>query len=199
MHNQTISSNVITLRSELLWMDRLIRYRAYSQAKLLFEKGKGTDPDAVTEFEDIRSFATGLIDPPLPSAEESVYSDFLRHYLFDLPERAAILLSLFPHIFPGTLEQYANAEYYASAVSGLALKRSSSGQLLPTGETLLFILAGNDLELRMKLHYLFDREHPFFIHDLVTLGESDPDGSKLSGALKASRNLTDIVTHGYIR
>jgi hypothetical protein len=197
--NKFLAANAAALYSEMKWFDQLIRYRAYRYRKNLFEKKEGGDPDSLDEYKDVLSLSEDGIDPSFPREEASVFGDFLRHYMFSTEERAAIFLSLFPHLFPRTLEQYASPEKYPGMDAELCLKRSASGRLLPTGETLLYILAGNDVEQRMKLQALFDQDHPFFIHDLLALSEGDPDGSKLSGVLKPSRNLLDIVTHGYIR
>ncbi|MFL5764379.1 MAG: ATP-binding protein [Bacteroidia bacterium] len=199
MNNETISANTITLRSELVWFDTLLRYRAYHRAKLLFEENRGTDPGTNPFFDDVRSLPQTPIDPPLPREKESVFGDFLRHSLFDVPERTAIILSLFPHIFPGALEQYAGSDHFLAILSELALKKTTSGRMLPTGETLLYLLAGTDLELRLKLLYLFDKQHLFFINDILALEEVPSAEPGLSGVLKPSRGLLDIVALGYIR
>ncbi len=43
------------------------------------------------------------------------------------------------------------------------------GGFLPTGETALFLLAGDDLKERLSYRYLFDEEHFFNKHAILTL------------------------------
>jgi hypothetical protein len=72
------------------------------------------------------------------------------------------------------------------------------GGFLPSAETALFLLAGNDLNRRFSYHYLFDAEHVFAEHGIVNL-EKFPSGEPhLSGVLTVNREIIDLVTTGKI-
>lgn len=181
-------------------MDQLIRFRAYKYAQFLYrKKALETDPQEVKEFGDIRELEKSDLNTPLPEEGASFYGDMIRHYLFDVSERATLLLSLFPHLFPGTLEEYLSSSPISNIENPLRLAKSKSGRLLPTGETLLYILAGNDLEMRLKLLHLFDKNHPFHTHQLISLKKGDPNDPEISGILTPSTELIDMICRGEVR
>ena len=65
-----------------------------------------------------------------------------------------------------------------------------------TGETALFLLSGSDLTTRFSLHFLFDPDHYFAQHNILSLETVPHDEPFLSGALKVSREFLDLFTTG---
>jgi len=63
----------------------------------------------------------------------------------------------------------------------------------------MFILAGRDLEKRFSLLSLLDKDHVFYLDNLVFLDEPGPSEPELSGVLTASQDLIDRVIRGKIR
>ncbi|MCB0397540.1 MAG: ATP-binding protein, partial [Flavobacteriales bacterium] len=70
---------------------------------------------------------------------------------------------------------------------------------LPTGETAMFILAGNDLERRFSLMNIFSADHPFAKFNILNL-ENVTDGEPhLNGALIIESDILDQLTSGQIQ
>ncbi len=142
-----------------------------------------------------------LHDIPAPAldAKKSLYASFVDHYQLSFAEQIAILLSLVPHIRPQLLdiflEEGRNMGF--SEFGGVIGQRS--GLFLPTGETLIFIVAGKNLDARFQLMDLFDPDHFFAKHGIIQL-EPSPDGEPaMSGTINLSDEYLDYFTSGYIR
>jgi len=67
---------------------------------------------------------------------------------------------------------------------------------LPTGETALFLIAGDDQEKRLKVRKLFDQEH-FFAKKRMLWLEEVPDGEpQMSGRIILSKEYVDLFITG---
>jgi hypothetical protein len=71
----------------------------------------------------------------------------------------------------------------------------SSGDFMPTGETLAFILGGADLELRFSLQLLFAPEHLFARHNILQLKTSG-DEPAMKAPLSLSKEYLSYFTTG---
>lgn len=176
--------NAATLNIELDWFFMLLDTRL----KLHF----GQECDYSDIFD---------INPPEFGKEESMYANFINHYDMTFTERAVFVLSLVPHIKPQLLDVFLSRNGTSSrhfTEFGGRNGHSFSG-FLPTGETALFLLAGDDLQKRLSFYYLFEADHFFAQHNILKLerpGENEPE---LNGFLSLSREITDLVTTGNIR
>ena len=92
--------------------------------------------------------------------------DITRHLpaAINTDEWIVLMLSLVPHIHPNFFESII-AEHLPNggdfAEFG-GVKGSNHRSLLPTGETVQFILAGKDIEQRLQVHQLFSEDHFFY-------------------------------------
>lgn len=132
---------------------------------------------------------------------ESMYSGLLTHYNMTFEERLTIMLALVPHIRPQLLDSFfvrnANTERGFTEFGGV--KGIGHGGFLPTGETALFLLTGEDLRKRFALQYIFDPDHFFAQHGILKLEPAQPGEPYLSGVLSLSREIIDFVTLGHAR
>ncbi len=83
----------------------------------------------------------------------SIYEEFIVTNNLNLEERALLALSLVPHIFPDFLDDVIQTGIGKAGEFpqlGGVRGRNHRG-FLPTGETALFILAGNNMQERMKV------------------------------------------------
>ena len=130
------------LEQELAWLTQVLDTRF----KLYF----GQDDD----YQDV-------FDIPLPdlSASESPYASFIRHYQLSFAERCALMLGLVPHIRPQLLDVFftKNQTFDRKFTEFGGTRQGSDGDFVPTGETLIFLLAASNLEMRFALRALFDR------------------------------------------
>lgn len=137
--------------------------------------------------------------PPLELAEDhSLYASFINHYELTPPERLLLVLSLVPHLRPQLLDplfRVNDATGKGHSEYG-GLTGHHHGGFLPTGETLMFLAAGSDLGMRIRLQQLFETDHFFSQHGILKL-ESPPDDEPfLSGQLVISKDYLDYFTVG---
>ena len=141
------------------------------------------------------------IESPDYTESESVFAEFIRFYQLSFNERIVLMLALLPHIAPQMLDIFftrnQNTERGHTAFGGL--KGTAHSGFLPTGETALFILAGNDLGKRFKIQQLFDVDHIFSRHNILRLGASPANEPVFSGQLIINEEYVDFFTGGKLR
>src|SRR5271165_2645483 len=179
-----IQQNARDLEQELAWFAQLLDLRF----KLYFGQE--------TEYPDI--FET---IPPDLAESESAYAAFVRHYNLSFAERAAIILSLAPLIRPQLLDIFhtKNKTFDRRFTEFGGFPDAANGEFVPTGETLAFILAANNLELRFALQALFEREHFFAKHSILRLVPQGRDEPILKGSLRLSEEYFGLFTTGHAR
>ncbi len=163
--------NARDLEQELAWFSRLLdaRFKSYFNPQ-----------ESAAEESDLT--------PPDLSASQSPYADFLRHYQLSFAERVAVVLGLAPHIRPRLLDVFflKNNQFDRKFTEFGGLFGGPDGDFTPTGETLIFLLAGEDLAVRFSLQSLFDGEHFFAQHNILRLTPSADEA-----ALKAPLRLSE--------
>ena len=136
------------------------------------------------------------IFPPVKIEEDgSALNDFIIKQQLTIEEYVTLLIALVPHVQPSFFENVIQ-EFLPQggdfAEFG-AVKGANQRSILPTGETVLFILAGNDLERRLQFQQLFGTEHFFHKQNILWL-ESVKDGEPLmSGKLLLSNEWVDKI------
>jgi hypothetical protein len=177
-----LEANARDLEAELAWFGRVLDARF----------GSHFSRDRDTEHRDVLE-----IEPPNLSASDSPYAAFLRHYRLDFAGRLALMLGLVPHLRPQLLDVFflKNQTFDRRFTEFGGIRQGSDGDFVPTGETLLFILAGNDLARRFKAQALFDRDHPFARYNILrTVPEGDV--SPLKAPLRLSAEYLAWFTTG---
>lgn len=108
---------------------------------------------------------------------------FSRFFSIDLDnfERVAVLLALIPHIHPQFFDDLIPKNGNHSEIGGIRGKKHRG--FLPTGETALFLLAGEDLNLRFKVQQLFDPDHFFAQKRILWLAPPEKDEPRMSGQI----------------
>lgn len=113
-------------------------------------------------------------------------------------EKVVLMLALMPHLYPQALDIFFvnNKNFDRPYTEFGGWKGLSHGGFLPTGETVAFMLAGEDADRRPAVVRLFEKDHWFHTHNILRLegrGEGEPF---LSGQLRASDELLSTVLHG---
>ena len=117
-----------------------------------------------------------------------------------IEEFFTFLIALAPHVKPHFFDDLIqNALPEAGDFPQLGGMRGKNHRgFLPTGETVLFILAGDDLEKRASLLEVFDQDHVFCKKQVLML-ENPPTGEPLmSGKILLSQEYVDLITRGHI-
>ena len=110
-------------------------------------------------------------------------------------ERIVVMLALMPHVCPQVLDIFfvQNKDFDRQYTEFGGWKGLSHGGFLPTGETVSFILAGEDIEKRKEVLRLFGRDHWFYSANVLRLegaGEGEPF---LSGQLRVTEEFLSRV------
>ncbi|MEP4093023.1 ATP-binding protein [Reichenbachiella sp.] len=182
--NEKLSNNAKDLNLELEWFARLLETRM----ALYFEKE--------CSYQSIYE-----VSPPEFAAESSLYAGFLDHYSITFEQRVALVLTLIPHVKPQLLDLFfiRNSTYDRGFTEFGGQKGKTHSGFMPTGETLLFLLSGGDLELGLSVHSLFDRDHFFAKHNILKMDPVADGEPIMSGVLRLSEEVLDYFTSGTIR
>lgn len=174
--------NALDLEQELAWFARVLDAR--------FKSYLGPEDEARDIFE---------VAPPDLSRSESEYAKFLQYYRFSFAERFAVLLGLVPHIRPQLLDVFftKNRTFDRPFAEFGGKREAEDSGFVPTGETLIFILAGNNLEIRFALQALFDRGHPFAKHHILHLSTARSGASRMKAPLVLSEEYVSFFTAGH--
>lgn len=108
-------------------------------------------------------------------------------------EYITLLLSLVPHVQPSFFESII-AEHLPNggdfAEFG-GVKGSNHRSILPTGETVQFILGGTDLEQRLQVHQLFSEDHFFYRQGILWLEPVKEGEPVMSGRIIMAQDWID--------
>lgn len=110
-------------------------------------------------------------------------------------EQVILMLALMPHLNPQTLDIFfvQNKNFDRQYTEFGGWKGISHGGFLPTGETAVFLLAGEDMRKRKEVIQLFQRGHWFYTCNILRL-EGAGDGEPfLSGQLHVSEEFLSRV------
>jgi hypothetical protein len=179
-----VEHNAAALNTELEWFFRVLDTRI----KLQF----GHD----CEYSDVFD-----LQPPDLEPERSMYGSFVRHYELNFAERLIFLIALVPHVRPQLLDVFftknTNSDREFTEFGGR--NGHSFAGFLPTGNTSLYILAGDDLSRRFDYSYIFEADHVFARHNILNLETSRPGEPFLSGFIRINPEIVDLVTTGNVR
>lgn len=139
-------------------------------------------------------------DLPVPdiAASKGPYADFVRKYNLNPAERLVLVLALAPHLKPEVLDILStkNKAYDRpySEFGGLLLDGHAG--LVPTAETAMFILAGDDVAQRLSIQYLFRPDHVLARNRVVPQDTRKKDTPRLSGTWLVGHEYVDYLLHG---
>lgn len=140
------------------------------------------------------------ITPPDFSNSESNYGKLVSHYPMSFSERVILIMALIPHVRPNMFDiLYTKNENFNRGFTEFGgINGKYHGGMLPTGETVNFILSGENLSSRFQLRYLFEDDHYFHLHNILHLeplekGQGEP---KLSNVLNISEEYLSLLTTG---
>ncbi len=131
---------------------------------------------------------------------ESYFSDFIQKNRLSYDEIITLLLAFVPHISPKFLTT-AVQEYLPEGGDFPefgGVKGKNHRGILPTGETVLFVLAGNNVDRRIKVASLFDSEHFFAKQNILHLDNPGIGEPLMSGRLILDEEYVDLFTRGKI-
>lgn len=121
---------------------------------------------------------------------------FLSHDQFNNEEYTILFLALTPHIQPNFLDSIVQKFLPQGGdfpeIGGVKLNNHRG--MLPTGETAQFILAGNDIQQRLRVAEYFSPDHFFFRQNILTLEPVKEGEPRMSGRIILSQEYVDLLT-----
>ncbi|HEY1038142.1 MAG TPA: ATP-binding protein [Bacteroidia bacterium] len=138
------------------------------------------------------------IEPPSLKSDTSSYAKFVTQNNLDQKERLALMLALMPHLKPETLDAFftRNASYDRHFSEFGGIKGKNFNGFLPSGETLLFLLAGKDLKKRIQTEYFFLNNSVLFRDSILKLSFTEPGEPVMSGMLIINQEYLSLFTSG---
>jgi hypothetical protein len=183
MAENLIEKNALALAQEFEWFYKVLDTRI----KLHF--------NMECEVSHIDSIKPSLID------NETSLGWFINHYGMSNSERIVFDLALIPHLQPQLLDiLFTKNNVNGREFSEFGVRNGiSCGIFLPTGLTALFLLAGENIQERLLFNWLFEPDHFFFSHGILSLSTTVDHEPSLSGYLTINKDIIDFVTTGSIK
>lgn len=177
-------ANAHTLEREIDWFTKVLDLRT---------AGHFSPPESQTNCADILS-----LPPPDLTDDNSEYGKLVREFNMGFDERLLLTLCLMPHLRPQALD------LFLATNPGLGRPYSEFGGwrgkthagFLPTAETAVFLLAGQDLARRFEVRLLFDEQHYFIKNGIIKLEHQAVGEPFLNACLSISQEYLNRCTHG---
>jgi DNA polymerase III delta prime subunit len=133
---------------------------------------------------------------PLITKDDTAFTRFLIQHGLTTDEFTILALALAPHIqptiFDGIIAEFLPQGGDFAAFGGV--KGTNQRSFQPTGETAVFLLAGNDLGRRIDVQKTFDPDHFFATDRIISLEELRPGEPVMSGRLILEPEFVELFT-----
>jgi hypothetical protein len=189
-------NNAKHINADLDWLQALIDFRIKNDFESDFANKKAI-PDKRIPVNEANDPVTLHIEPPV-FEEPSFYSDILAGLMPAMWERALLALALAPHLRPAMLDVF----FFKNKATGKtftefggATGKSHPG-FLPTAETFLYIVAGNNLGHRLHISSVFDPSHPFVQQNILRAADVEDGEPRSSGLLQLSDDFICQLLYG---
>lgn len=139
--------------------------------------------------------------PPSIALAPDYLGRFITERKLPREEVLVLLLSMAVHLQPQFFDQLiqknlpANGDY--PQLGGVRGQNSRS--FLPTGETALFLLAGNDVDERISCQRVFETDHLFGKLHVLWLGDVPLGEPRMSGRIILNPEYLELFTRGQVK
>lgn len=137
---------------------------------------------------------------PVLAEDDTPFTRFVQQRRLTVDEFVALAAALAPHVqpflFDEVIQEFLPQGGELPAVGGV--KGANSRSFLPTGETALFLLAGNDPARRLEVQKVFGSQHYFSKEHILYLEEMKPGEPAASGRLILDPEYVELFTLGYV-
>ncbi|EJL75835.1 ATP-binding protein [Chryseobacterium populi] len=151
-------------------------------------------------FTDLKKYIINALAPGQNNPEISFH-----HYFSEVlnretthEEAAILLMALVPHVLPHFFDDIIKVLYPEGGefpeLGGVRLENHRG--MLPTGETVQYILAHENIENRLKIQQLFDPSHWFFKEQIMTLDAVKEGEPLMSGRIILKPETIHLLLYG---
>ncbi len=178
--NSEQAANSEVVANELSWLSLIIQTRL----ELYFHQE--TPHQSIYE-----------LTPPKIEPKEGSYANFIQQHKLNFEERLLLILALVPHIKPEVLDILLtkNKDYDRrySEFGGLLLEGHLG--LVPTVETAMFLLAGEDLNKRLQYHTLLTENFVAIRQGMINVSQAKGNSPLLSNIwMIATEYVASLLT-----
>ena len=115
-------------------------------------------------------------------------------------ESLILLMALAPHITPGFYDGIIKELYPDGGEfpEWGGLKTEPYRSMQPTGETILFVLAGMDVQKRAQVQKYFDADHWFYKYQILFIDSVKEGMPAMSGKIILPQESLSLLIHGEI-
>jgi AAA+ superfamily predicted ATPase len=137
---------------------------------------------------------------PFPETDTSSYARFINLHKPEPKEYILLLLALAPHVQPNFYNQIIARHLPEGGdfPEFGGVRGNNHRGILPTGETAQFVLAGDDLKLRLEVQQLLSSEHWFAKKHILWLEQVQQGEPLMSGKLVLDKEVVELLTAGVI-
>jgi hypothetical protein len=214
-----IDKNAESLVNEITWFVKIVNSRlqeyfpgsamelAVKNSENGLHKNLNGDGDLKINSEvqpgaNENGFVLSSIPPPDLSSDTSIYADFVRYYNVTIAERLLLILALIPYLQPHLLDIFFSPKKNTGRgyTEFGGIKGNHHGGFIPTIETALFILAGNNLGERFRYYKLFEPDHFLSAHGIISLNRGSSELEPFyASSISISEEYVDFFTTGNLR
>ncbi|MCP5243672.1 MAG: ATP-binding protein [Burkholderiales bacterium] len=173
--------NAATLEKEVAWFKAVVQARF----DLYFERE--------TDISEIYA-----INAPDLSSDRSEYAQIVRESSMDFDERLIVILALLPHVQPQALDLFlmSNQDLARGFTEFGGWRGKYHSGFLPTCETAVFILAGDNLAKRFEVLQLLQTDDNLSKHGIIKVAQAVNGEPFLSAALTITAEYLGRMTTG---
>lgn len=131
---------------------------------------------------------------PFIGKKREPYRHLIEEKKPNINEHITLLLALIPHVRPHFFDPLLPKKGNYPQIGGIRGKHHRG--FLPTGETALFLLAGDDLEKRFEVQEIFGPNHWFAKERILWLAEPEKDEPPMSGRIVMNPDYVALLTSG---
>ncbi|WP_046744641.1 ATP-binding protein [Kordia zhangzhouensis] len=132
--------------------------------------------------------------------DDSEFSKFVTENNFQIFEILILLISMLPYIAPGFLTNILS-EFFPDGSDFPefgGVKGKQYRGIIPTGETAIFIVVGDNYRARNHIISIFNKEHVFYKNSILSLGNVPEGEPKISGALLLDIEYVELFVYGAV-
>ena len=141
-----------------------------------------------------------LTEPQL-YPDESPFFNFINSYQLTVEEYIAFIVALVPHVQPNFFENRMNVHLPKGGdfPEFGGVKGTTYRSMMPTGETVLFLLRGSDMAERLEvMEKLFSPDSVLIKNRVLTLEEAKDGEPDMSGRLSISKDFLELCLFGRV-
>jgi DNA polymerase III delta prime subunit len=175
-----------TLPPELDYLDQLIRYRI---GQVLHPASPAREP-VMPPYEQWK----------LPIGQYILHYNISNKPPLSIDDTRLLLMALAYHVqpflFDNSINSMLNGENEFPRIGGVRGKNFRG--FIPTGETAVFLLAGDDWKKSLDIQELFWADHVFAQQSILWLGDVEQGEPQLGGKIMLSQDYVDLLAHNRV-